>query len=225
MEIQTFTAESRKATLYRSEKPDLPLIVLNVFSGDGSSVFEAMEETSAPDCNLLVVGGLRWDHDMTPWYCPPITKKDTPCTGGADEYLDLLLSDILPGAKALLNGEPSFTGIAGYSLAGLFALYAAYRCGAFSRVASMSGSLWFPGFPEYVTGREMQRRPDKIYLSLGDKEAVTKNMFLKTVRANTEAIAAHYQQLGLNVVWELNPGNHFADAAARSAKGIASILQ
>lgn len=38
-----------------------------------------------------------------------------------------------------------FIGIAGYSLAGLFALYALYKTDVFTRVASMSGSLWFPG--------------------------------------------------------------------------------
>ena len=211
--------------MYLGKQKESPLILLNNYSGDGESVVSAMQEIDTPDCNLLVVGDLNWDHDMTPWYCPPLSKNDTPCTGGADEYLDLLLTEILPKAKELIDGTPSFIGIAGYSLAGLFALYAAYRCDAFDRVTSMSGSLWFPDFKEYALTHEMRKRPAKLYLSLGDREGRTRNSVLMTVQRNTEELVEHYRSLGLDVTWELNPGNHFKDAALRSAKGIRAILE
>ena len=47
---------------------------------------------------------------------------------------------------------------------------------------------------------------------------------LKTVQENTEALAAYYKEHGIDVIWELNPGNHFKDAALRSAKGIMAII-
>ena len=224
-EKQCFSAADRQVTLYRSAVADQPLIVLNTYSGDGSSVIEAMEEIGAPDCNFLVVGELKWDRDMTPWYCPPLTENDTPYTGGAAEYLEVLLSEILPRAKKNIDGTPAFVGIAGYSLAGLFALYAMYRCDAFDRAASISGSLWFPDFREYATEREMMKRPEKLYISLGDKEANTRNQYLKTVRRNTETLVKHYKRLGLDVTWELTPGSHFKNPALRSAKGIKAILE
>jgi predicted alpha/beta superfamily hydrolase len=124
-----------------------------------------------------------------------------------------------------IEGTPSFTGIAGYSLAGLFALYATYRCEVFDRVASMSGSLWFPNFRDNILSHQMKKQPEKMYFSLGDKEAKTRNRLLKAVQSNTEEIVKHYEQLGINVTWELNPGNHFRDAALRSAKGIKAILE
>ena len=71
---------------------------------------------------------------------------------------------------------------------------------------------------------ELSKRPDQLYISLGDREARTRNPFLKTVQENTEQIVSHFEQLGLDVTWELNPGNHFKDAALRSAKGIKAIL-
>ena len=225
MEKTSFACGGKKATLYGSEQPAAPLIILNNYSGDGESVVSAMQEIDTPDRNLLVVGDLNWDHDMTPWYCPPLSKNDTPCTGGADEYLDLLLTEILPKAEELISGTPSFIGIAGYSLAGLFALYASYQCDAFDRVASMSGSLWFPDFKEYALTHEMRKRPAKLYLSLGDREAHTRNSVLMTVQRNTEELVDHYKSIGLAVTWELNPGNHFKDAALRSAKGIKAILE
>ena len=224
MDKQAFEMNGRNATLYPGRLAGGPLIILNNYAGDGESVIRAMKEIDTPDCNLLVVGNLNWDHDMTPWYCPPLSKNDTPCTGGADEYLNLLLTEILPKAEERINGTPSFIGIAGYSLAGLFALYSAYKCDVFERIASMSGSFWFPDFKEYALTHEMRKRPSKLYLSLGDREARTRNSLLMTVQRNTEELAEYYRSLGLAVTWELNPGNHFKDAALRSAKGIKSIL-
>ena len=225
MSKQMFELGGKSVALYLGKQKGSPLIVLNHYSGDGESVVSAMQEIDTPDCNLLVVSNLNWDHDMSPWYCPPLSKNDTPCTGGADEYLDLLLTEIMPKAKERIEGTPSFIGIAGYSLAGLFALYAAYRCDVFDRIASVSGSLWFPEFKEYALTHEMRKIPTKLYLSLGDREARTGNSVLRTVQGNTEALAEHYRSFGLEVTWELNPGNHFKDAALRSAKGIKAILE
>lgn len=33
------------------------------------------------------------------------------------------------------------------------------------------------------------------------------------------------REVGVDVRWELNPGNHFRDVAMRSAKGIKAILE
>ena len=115
----------------------------------------------------------------------------------------------MPEAEKELPGPPAWRGIAGYSLAGLFALYAIYRTDVFSRAGCMSGSLWFPGFKEYIFSREPKRRPDRIYFSLGDREAKTRNPILKTVQENTEAIHALFQGQGIDTVFQLNPGNHF----------------
>lgn len=119
---------------------------------------------------------------MTPWYMGPISKHDTPCTGGADDYLKLLLDEIIPEAEALLPGAPAQRGLAGYSLAGLFALYALYQTDVFARAAGMSGSFWFEGIMEYVCSHEMKRKPDCLYFSLGDKESSTDNPILNVVQ-------------------------------------------
>ena len=224
MDIKRYIIEGREVTLYMADSKDSPLVILNNYSGDGGFAMEALKKMECPDFNLLCVGNLKWDHDMTPWYCPPFSPENTPFTGGADDYLWLLISEILPEAEKLVRGVPSHISIAGYSLGGLFALYACYKCDVFGRVASMSGSLWFPDFKDYVFNHSMKRIPDKIYFSLGDAEARSKNPILKTVQDNTEEIYGHYKNLGFDVVWEMNPGNHFKDAALRSAKGIMAIL-
>ena len=224
MNIEKYNIGKKEVTLYHSEETGSPLVVLNTFFGDGSSVIEVAKQIEKKDFNMLCIGSLDWDHDMTPWYCPPLSPNDHPCTGGADGYLKLLVEDILPEALRRMAGVPSHISIAGYSLAGLFALYAMYHTDVFERAACISGSLWFSGFKDYVLSHDMKRTPKKLYLSLGDKEAETKNQYLRTVRENTECVVEHYKAAGFDVTWEVNPGNHFREPALRSAKGILAII-
>ena len=146
MNIEKFHAAGKEAALYHAEKADRAMIILNHYEGDGRSVLEAAGWHDSRDFNLLCVSNLNWDQEMTPWYCPPVMAKGSSYAGGADAYLQVLLEDILPGALARISGKPAYIGIAGYSLAGLFALYALYRTDMFARAASISGSLWFPDF-------------------------------------------------------------------------------
>ena len=161
---------------------------------------------------------------MAPWDSPSTFKNADPCTGGADDYLRLLTEEIIPAAEKELGSVPRWRGIAGYSLAGLFALYAIYQTDLFFRVGSMSGSLWFPGMKEYIFSHEPKHWPDRMYFSLGDKESKTKNPILRTVQENTEEICAYYQRKGINTEFLLNPGNHFVQSVERTAAGIAWML-
>lgn len=225
MKIERYESGGKEITFYLSQQVDQPLIILNNFTGDGKTVVMELLRYHTEDFNLLSIGNLQWDHDMSPWYCEPIMEGDAPCTGRALPYLDLLVSRILPEALEKVQGTPAYTGIAGYSLAGLFALYAMYQTDVFDRVATMSGSFWFPGFKNYVFTHTMKRKPEKVYLSLGDKEARTGNKVLNTVQSNTEEIVEYLRRQSMKVEWELNPGNHFQQAALRSAKGIAALLK
>ena len=221
----SFVMEGKSVSLYPASSDGCPLIVLNQYEGDGSEIYDAVREAAdGKDFSLLCVSGIDWNHDMAPWSCPPIMPQDGAYTGGADDHLRLLKDSILPESLGKLPGRPSGIGIAGYSLAGLFALYALYKTDVFDRAASMSGSLWFPDFEEYVRSHSMKVVPEKLYLSLGDKEAKTRNPYLRTVQEHTERIAAYYRDAGLSVTWEMNPGNHFKDAERRIQKGILAIL-
>lgn len=220
----TFRVLDKEITVYPAVARESPVIYLNTFAQEGERVYQTLCSTGCQDFNLVTVSGLIWNHDMAPWDIPPISDKDTPCTGGADEYLRLLINEIVPGAEEFIQGQALWRGLAGYSLGGLFALYALYQTKLFSRAASMSGSLWFPGFKEYVFSHEMKKSPDFLYLSLGDRECKTKNPYLKTVQRNTEEIHAFYEKKGIETVFRQNPGNHFKDAVQRTATGIAWIL-
>ena len=222
--MQVITTKHKTISIFSYAGSECPIIYLNTFSNEGQKVFEAAQAASCPPFTLVAISDLDRNHDMVPWDSPPALKNADPCTGGADDYLRLLTEEIIPAAEKKITGVPCWRGIAGYSLAGLFALYSIYQTDLFSRVGSMSGSLWFPGMKEYIFSHELKRRPDCMYFSLGDKESKTRNTVLQSVQKNTEEIHAFYQARGIDTVFHLNSGNHYEHAAERTAAGIAWLL-
>ena len=222
--MSSFTITEKVVDIFSSTETTAPIIYLNTFSGEGQKIYEAARAANYPQFTLVAISDLDWNHDMAPWDSPPAFKNADPFTGGADDYLRLLTEEIIPTAEKEIKGVPSWRGILGYSLAGLFALYAIYQTDLFSRVGSMSGSLWFPGMKEYIFSHETKCRPDCMYFSLGDKESKTRNPVLRNVRQNTEEIQAFYQAKGIDTVFQLNPGNHYDHAAERTAAGLYWLL-
>lgn len=222
--MHRFSVEGKTVSVYPAGEPDAPVLYLNTFSEEGAQVYADLQTQALPAFSLVTVSDLDWNRDMAPWDLPPVFKNGEPFTGGADEYLRLLTGTILPQAEAFLPGVPRWRGLAGYSLAGLFAVYAIYRTDCFSRIASMSGSLWFSGMPDYMHSHFCRRVPDCVYLSLGDKEHKTRNAAMRAVRENTEAFLNYCQSQGIPSVFQFNPGNHFSDPAGRTAAGIAWLL-
>ena len=223
-QMHRFSISGKTIEIYQCVEPGAPIIYLNSFSNEGQKMFEAVQAAGCPPFTLVTISDLEWNHDMVPWDSPPAFKNADPCTGGADDYLSLLTEEIIPTAEKKITGVPRWRGIAGYSLAGLFALYSIYQTDLFSRVGSMSGSLWFPGMKEYIFSHEPKRQPDHMYFSLGDKENKTRNTVLQSVRQNTEEIHAFYQSKGIDTVLQMNPGNHYNHAAERTAAGIVWML-
>ena len=222
--MSSFTVAEKVVDIFPSTETTAPIIYLNTFSGKGQKIYEAVRAANYPQFTLVAISDLDWNHDMVPWDSPSAFKNAEPCTGGADDYLRLLTEEIIPTAEREIAGVPRWRGIAGYSLAGLFALYAIYQTDLFSRVGSMSGSLWFPSMKEYIFSHEPKRLPDYMYFSLGDKESKTRNPILRSVRQNTEEIQSFFQDKGIDTVFRLNPGNHYDHAAERTAAGLCWLL-
>ena len=218
-----FSVSGRTVDIFSSAESIAPLVILHTFSGEGKEVFEKCLELGCTNFTLAAIGGLNWNRDLSPWETPKI-RNNRYSFGGADEYIPQLTTQIMPEILSKLPGTPEFTAVAGYSLAGLFALYAAYRTDVFSRVASVSGSLWFPGFTEFAQSHDFVKNPDCIYLSLGDAEAKTRDKNLAPVQKNTELLANLYKSRGIPTLFELNHGNHFTDTVGRTAKGIKKII-
>ena len=81
--------------------------------------------------------------------------------------------------------------LGGYSLAGLFALWASTQTALFSGVAAASPSVWFPGWMEFEQQHTIQAQ--RVYLSLGDKEEHTKNTIMAAVGITSAPCTAGLQ--------------------------------
>ena len=222
--MHAFILGDKHIAVFPCVVPNAPIIYLNTYSNEGQKVYEAAQTAGCPPFFPATISDLDWNHDMVPWDSPPAFKNAEPCTGGADEYLRLLTEEIIPMAEKEIAGAPRWRGIVGYSLAGLFALYAIYQTDLFSRVGSMSGSLWFPSMKKYIFSHEPKHWPDCMYFSLGDKESKTRNPILRSVRQNTEDIQSFFQDKGIDTVFQLNPGNHYNHAVDRTAAGLCWLL-
>ena len=173
-----------------------PLLILHCFSEEEEAVVKLLKGQEYFSFPLLCINNLEWQKDMCPWNSPALINTEKDFIGGADEYLSLLEKEIIPKAVEILGEEPSYYALAGYSLAGLFALYAGYRSSLFSRIASVSGSLWYPDFVSFAKEKNMLSKAERLYLSLGTEEAKTKHAGLSTIEKKTRELVEHYQASG-----------------------------
>lgn len=201
------------------------LLILHCFSEEEEAVVKLLQGQEYFSFPLLCINNLNWQKDMCPWDSPALIKNEKDFIGGADEYLFLLEKEIIPRAVEILGEEPTYYALAGYSLAGLFALYAGYRSSLFSRIASVSGSLWYPDFVSYAKEKKMLSKVERLYFSLGTEEAKTKHAVLSTIERKTRELVEHYQSSGYCVNFELNPGNHFCEVEQRIEKAIRWIMK
>ena len=158
---------------------------------------------------LVMIYPYDWNYCMTPW---KYHDKNMGKTGGGEEFLSWFISEIYDEKYQRLY-------IGGYSLGGLFALFAACEKELFDGVMSVSGSLWYPGALEYFNEKSIGKRIGKIYMSLGDKESLTKNAEREKVGFNTEKLAEVFGRTK-EVFFEYNRGGHFTDINGRIAKSI-----
>ena len=214
----------KQITVHSEHTEGAPVIYLPVVMGDGGEVYNRCLELDCPPFTLVAIGGLDWNRELSPWACDGTVRDAKPFGGQASGFLDELLNRIIPKVELSLPQPPAWRGIAGYSLAGLFSLWALWQTDAFDRAASASGSLWFPGFIDYAHEHTMPNTSGAVYLSLGKKETKTPNRMMRHVLDDTRAMEELLIERGIPTTMELNPGNHFAQTDLRMARGIHWIL-
>ena len=219
MRKQCFELDGRAVTLCTDDAPQI-LFLQPVDTHDTALLgaeIEAMRDCALPFA-LAAFEVMDWNRDLSPWEAPPVFGK-VPFGGMAEETLSFVLDRLLPELRTRLATVMKLC-LGGYSLAGLFALWAATRTDAFSGVAAASPSVWFPGWIDYVKGNSVQAKA--VYLSLGDREERAKNPLMATVG---DCIREQYALLQADhiVTLEWNPGNHFQDSEKRTARAFCWI--
>lgn len=161
-----------------------------------------------------------WEQVFTPWSAPRAFKSSADFGGGADAYLAELTDALLPELQLGLELQPRWYGMAGFSLAGLFAAYAAYQNKGFTRIASVSGSLWYDGWTDYVQQHSLPATVTHGYFSVGDGEKNSRYPRFACVEDCTRTTVEAWRQRGVAGAFELNAGGHVADVAERMAKAL-----
>lgn len=210
--METLKTEGFSAGIFAAEEAwRHPVIYLHTAAEECEEIFASLKSK----CTLVCLWETDWNRDMTPWPAKRAFKGGEDFAGGGSEYLARLTDVIIPAVEEHLGFVPVRRGIAGYSLGGLFALWSLYNTDAFALAASASGSLWFDGWTEYINANSPQKPPERVYISVGDREKNARDPRMRQVEDNSRLTA---QIMG--AAFELNEGNHFKDAPLRTARAI-----
>ena len=180
----------------------------------------SMAETHS--ANFVVISGVNWEEDLTPWKVPGL--KGGEFAGRARYFLDLLKIDLFFNLEASLKIPKAERSIVGVSLSGLFAVWASMNLPLFRAVGSVSGSLWYDGFLEWMK-EHTDTVTERYYFSLGNKEKDGKNKRLASVEEATLEAVDLLRSVGKDVTFEYNEGNHFGPLIKRIEKAITKIMQ
>ena len=181
---------------------------------------EIIEALTAKLFSLVAFRIEDWNQELTPWTAPPVFGK-IPFGNGAVKTLEYITEQLLPILKEKEINTPHCL-LGGYSLAGLFALWAGYQSDVFEGIAAASPSVWFPDWIEYASARKSFA--SAVYLSLGDKEEKAKNPVMAQVGLAIRSQEKMLQEQGVSTILEWNTGNHFVDSEKRMAKGFAWLM-
>ena len=166
--------------------------------------------------SIVVIPDVNWNDDLTPWPAEGVFKKAKPFGGRATSFLDKLTNEIIPEAEKSLGVENAERTIMGVSLSGLFAVWAGFNTDIFTNVISISGSLWYDGFTEWMEKQAPSPQLKKICMLLGEKEKNAKDRRMVTVEEKTHVVANILKSKSQAVVtFELIEGTHFSPIMPR----------
>lgn len=217
--------------------------------GDASNLVKKLRSYLNPlfrvaETGLVILEVEDWNRDLSPWPAEGIFRKGEGFPGGGKAYLEDLCGQVIPEIEeryAVMSSVQRRI-IGGYSMGGLFALYAMMESPIFTDMISVSGSLWYEGIVEYVSEKaagggkmsglqECLRREGecfagrgRAYFSLGQREPKTRNPAMRRVGEQTAAIVELMAQTGFSVYFQWNPGNHFQDELKRMEHSIRFML-
>ena len=164
-----------------------------------------------------------WNDELSPWKAPAVWGKQG-FGGNAADTLRFLTEQVIPSLKQQFDLPENVKIIlGGYSLAGLFALWASTQTDLFYGVAAASPSVWFPGWMEFEQQHPIQAQ--RVYLSLGNKEEHTKSTVMAVVGDNIGTLHSQLIARGADCTFEWNSGGHFKDADLRTVRAFRWVME
>ncbi len=156
----------------------------------------------------------QWALSLMPW-ADEAVARDPEVGRHAIDTLDYVTRRLLPYIYNRYGQLPCILG--GYSLGGLFSLWAASECPLFDAVAAASPSVWVKNWDNYADSHPSMAR--KAYMSLGDREEHARNQRMAAVgdciRRHHERLKAQLGSGSTTLAW--NKGGHFDHEDQRMA--------
>lgn len=209
---------------------------LTVFDGSGDStapvvyVIDAVEHPfdidgleSGRGFTVVKVPLRDWNDSLTPWPAAGLYRGEPDFGGYASATLAELLDEAMPAIEKAAGLAPVKRAICGYSLGGLFALYAFTHSGAFQACACVSGSVWYEGWVEHLRALPFEGEGRFAYLSIGSKEKHAAPKILHHVQDNMEECAAILCERGCQVEFSVGPGGHMSLVKERFAAAFSAL--
>ena len=222
--IEQLLIQGRICRLFGSERPACILIQPSARHENATLEAEAQKiaELSPAPFVLATIELEDWMLDLMPWPDANISRDPEAGKHGQDTLQYVLLS-LIPELQHRFGPLPIILG--GYSLGGLFALWASTQTDSFKAIAAASPSVWIKDWIPFA--RKHVPMADAVYLSLGDQEEHVKNQAIARVGDNLRTQYSLLQeQLGPNqctLVWE--QGGHFNDNEGRLARAFAWCIE
>ena len=224
MTAQTMQIGNRPCRIYGEAHAEYLLLQMT-----GEHELQSMESEvtaiaqSAPHFLFAAIPVESWNDALSPWKSPAVWGKQG-FGGKAVDTLRFLTEQVIPTLKQQYPLPENVKIIlGGYSLAGLFALWASTQTNLFYGIAAASPSVWFPGWKEFEQQHPIQAQ--HVYLSLGDKEEHTKNAVMAVVGDNIRTLHSRLAERGADCTLEWNSGGHFKDADLRTAKAFRWVME
>lgn len=180
------------------------------------------------ECLFAAIPPQRENDEYSPWPADSAFRGSAPFGGEGQAYLNWLTERLVPTLEADYPTLPGYRCLMGYSLGGLHALWSAFRTDCFDRYASLSGSLWFDGWDEFIAAHSLRSPSASIYLSLGASEEKSRSPRLSKVGERTRETYRLLLEAGLNeqrLILEWNRGGHFDDIPARFSRAVAWLMR
>lgn len=177
-----------------------------------------------PALNFVLIDSKNRADDYTPWPLSASEAMPKDFGGKAAEHLAFITTKVIPFCESEYGFSSSAKkrAIGGYSLGGLFSLYAAVNTDLFGTILSCSSSLWYPDFLAYLKEHPFKAAHPKLYMSVGDQEGTTATNLTADQTLNTIALKDFYEpkfQPG-DFKFTLEVGNHGNNISGRAWRAI-----
>lgn len=165
----------------------------------------------------------KWDDSLTPWPAPGLYKGDADFRGESEVTLAEIKDVVIPEIEKREHLKPAKRAICGYSLGGLFSLYAFSHDAFFQACGCLSGSVWYEGWLDHFENLEFDGTGRYAYFSLGKKECKANPPILHTVQDNMQRCYEIVREHGCQADFVIGPGNHMQHHQERFAAGFDAL--